>query len=91
MVCFNESPVDGARVPSTERQAPQPWVVIRPSVIQSRTGMRTSIPLRYFRVATLEFPRDQQASMVHHALKGPALNFYRENIHGQVAQIGEIF
>jgi hypothetical protein len=47
------SPVDGARVPSTELQAPHPWVFIRPSVIQSRTGMRMSIPLGDFRVATL--------------------------------------
>jgi hypothetical protein len=52
MVRYIASPVDGARVPSTEVQAPQPWVVIRPSVIQSRTGMRMSIPLGYFRVAT---------------------------------------
>jgi hypothetical protein len=52
MVRSIASPVDGARVPSTEVQAPQPWVVIRPSVIQSRKGMRTSISLGDFRVAT---------------------------------------
>jgi hypothetical protein len=56
MVRSIASPVDGARVPSTEVQAPQPWVVIRPSVIQSRKGMRTSISLGDFRVATLVYP-----------------------------------
>jgi hypothetical protein len=48
MVRYIASPVDGARVPSTEMQAPQPLVVIRPSVIQSRTGMRLSISLGDF-------------------------------------------
>jgi RNase H-like domain found in reverse transcriptase len=40
MVRSIASPVYSARVPSTEVQAPQPWIVIRPSFIQSRTGMR---------------------------------------------------
>jgi hypothetical protein len=45
-------PVDGARVPSTEVQAPQLWVLTRPSVIQYRTGMRIFIPFGDFCVAT---------------------------------------
>jgi hypothetical protein len=53
MVRSIASPVDGARVHSTEVQAPEPWVVIRHSVIQSRTGIRMSIPLGDFRVTTL--------------------------------------
>jgi hypothetical protein len=53
MVRSIASPVDGARLPLTEVQAPQPWVFIRPSVIQSRTGMCMSIPHGDFRVATL--------------------------------------
>jgi hypothetical protein len=52
MVRYIVYPVDGARVTSAQLQAPQPWVVLRPSVIQSRTGMRMSIPLGDFRVAT---------------------------------------
>jgi hypothetical protein len=45
-------PVDGARVPPTEVQAPQPWVLARPSVIQYCTGIRIFIPFGDFRVAT---------------------------------------
>jgi DNA-binding HxlR family transcriptional regulator len=29
--------------------------------------------------------------MIHHALKGPALHFYHESIHGKVTQMGEVF
>jgi hypothetical protein len=61
------SPVDGAPVPSTEVQAPQPWVVIRPSFIQSRTGMRMSISLGDFRVATISIC-DGISPMTHHSL-----------------------
>jgi hypothetical protein len=57
MVRSIASPVDGARVPSTEVQAPQLWVVIRPPFIQSRTGMRMSISLGDFRVATYVLAR----------------------------------
>jgi hypothetical protein len=67
MVRSIASPVDGARVPSTEVQAPQPWVVIGPSVIQSRKGMRTSISLGDFRVATkgsLFWPQARSAATV---------------------------
>jgi hypothetical protein len=48
MVRSVASPIDGARVPSTEVQAPQPWVVIRSSVIQSRLGRLTFIPSGIF-------------------------------------------
>jgi hypothetical protein len=44
MVCSIASPIDDARVPSTEVQALQPSVVIRSSVIQSRPGRLTFIP-----------------------------------------------
>jgi hypothetical protein len=59
MVRSIASPVDGARVPSTEVQAPQLWVVIRTSVIQSRTGMDMFIPIGDFHVAT------GKAAMIH--------------------------
>jgi hypothetical protein len=36
-------------------------------------------------------PREQRASLIHHALKGPALDFYHESIHGKVTQVGEVF
>jgi hypothetical protein len=48
MVRSIASLIDGARVPSTEVQAPQPWVVIRSSVIQSRPGRLTFIPSGIF-------------------------------------------
>jgi hypothetical protein len=71
MVRSIASPVDGARVPSTEVQAPQQWVVIRPSVIQSRTGMRMSISLGGSRLATQSMMRS-----VHQGL--PQLSLRRQ-------------
>jgi hypothetical protein len=35
-------------------------------------------------VEELEVPRDHQASMIHHAMKGHALDFYHESIHRKV-------
>jgi Zinc knuckle len=39
----------------------------------------------------LEVPRDQRASFLHHALQGPALEFFHSNIIGRVTQIAEVY
>jgi hypothetical protein len=39
----------------------------------------------------LGVPHGQQAALVHHALKGPALDYYHSNIYDRVTQLAEVF
>jgi hypothetical protein len=55
-----------------------------------------TVPFKVFRASYLTaleklgVPHEHRASLIHHALKGSALDFYHENLQGRVTQIAEM-
>jgi hypothetical protein len=56
-----------------------------------------TVPFKVFRASYLTaldelgVPHEHRAPLIHHALKGSALDFYHENLQGKVTQLAEMF
>jgi hypothetical protein len=59
------------------------------------TNETVNLPFSVFRssymtaIQELDVPREYHASLLHHALRGPALDYFYECLSGKVTQIGE--